>query len=342
MDTPRRSGDDPGSILRDNAITIDLRERPTRADLGFQDGRNDRSYSREAGQPPITTTVVLPTGTVRLPAFVISADGADATPAGRANERAPERIVVQRRFAAAAEVAAGLGADATALGLDRPEVDVLVARVSASLDSPAPQQGVLNGLVHDWLAAWVEVIGHADGTVGVNYTFTVNEFHNEAVDKVVRDGMFPVDLTRRPTRGDLAFRDTYSLARVQPAWTETLTVRLTLAGGTLERRVERVDSSTTATGSRDPGGTGEPVQMIVTLPPSSVADADRTLRADAAALGLNPSDVDGVLAGPAGRHVRATLEGDRTRGYDVTVSVEATLGQQGSFAAAVAYRFTFH
>jgi hypothetical protein len=183
--------------------------------------------------------------------------------------------------------------------------------------------GVVDGLVQGWLAAYVEVIGYEDGAVGVNYNFTIDQFHNDAVDKVVHDGVFALDLTHRPSRAELAFRDGFDTARVQPAWNTSLSVRLTLPGGVIQRPVRSVDSTAT--------------QTVVSLTSSSIADARAALSADGPALGVDPgSAFDGT------GHVKKTLPGLKTPFYDVSVTVDATLGQPGAFAASLSYTFTYH
>jgi hypothetical protein len=342
VSTPLRSGNNaPGSILRENAITLDLRQPPTRADLGVTGGSNDRAYQQEAGRPPIATTVELPTGTLRAPAFAVSASGDDSTPAGRQNPRPPQRITVERVFGTAAEAADSLTADAALLGLDRADLEALLFRVARGTPPAMPQHGSLDGLVRDLLAVSVDVIGHEDPTVQVNYTFTINEFHNPALDKVVHDGVFGIDLTRRPSRADLAFRDTYSLAPVKAPPGGTLTARLTLPGGVLRRAVTSVTSSSTAPGVEDPAGTGMPRRTDLALVPAAVADAERVLRADAGPLGLDAAAVDAIFAGKPGTHVRETLAGRGSPVYDVAAVVEVTLGQPGAFAAAITYRFSY-
>jgi hypothetical protein len=328
MGTPLRSGTtQSGSIVHDNKATIDLRSRPTRADLGFQPGRNDRSYQRGAGVDAIVTMVHLPTGSLEIPAFVITADAGDFSPGNESIPRPPQFIVVQRLFDNPDQALQSLIADAPILGFARHDVDALLSRVARTVGTLAPQQGVLNGFVQDWLAAYAEVIGYEDGTVGVNYTFTINQFHNEAIDKVVHDGVFGIDLTHRPSREELAFRDTYDSARVQPAWNATLSVRLTLPDGVIQRQVRSVDSTATYT--------------VVSLVPSSIQEARQVLADDAAVLGVPLTGIDAVFAGQPG-HVKTTLPGRSTPFYDVTVTIDATLGQPGAFAAAVSYTFTYH
>jgi hypothetical protein len=336
--TGLRSGNnEPGSIVRDNTAIIDLRRPPTRAELGFRPGRNDRSYQRAGGKPAIVTRIELPTGTLSTPAFVITASGDDNTPAGTANPRPPERIVVERLFPDVAAATSSLADDAVTLGLSRTAITSLMSRIAAG----AGQGGVLPGLVQDWLAVSVAVIGQDDRTVQVNYSFTVNEFHNAAIDDVVRAGVFDIDLTTRPSRADLAFRDTFSLASVEPAPGQRLVARITLPRGVLQREVHSVRSSTTAPGVLDPLGTGEPRQTTVTLPSSSVASAERTLREDAAPLGLSLTDIEAAFGGERGTHVRMTLPGGSTPVCEITAIIDATPGQPGDFAASVGYRFTY-
>jgi hypothetical protein len=341
--SPNRSGSDaPGSILRDNTITLDLRHPPTRADLGFADGRNNRAYQRAAGDPEIATTVLLPTGTLRTPAFLVSADGNDYTPAGTHNPRQPELISVQRVFGSAAQAADSLTADAALLGLDRADLELLITRVEAGRPPKAlPQQGTLTGFVRDWLSAQVDVIGHDDPSVQVNYTFAINVFHSPAIDKVVHDGVFGLDLTRQPSRADLALRDTYSLAILKQPPGGMLTARLTLPGGVLSRAVQEVESSSTDAGFEDPTGTGRPRQTQLFLEPSGAGDAERTLHADAALLGLDPRAIDAVFGGPPDQHVVRTLTGGSTNVYRITVRVDVTPGQPGRFAAALRYDITY-
>jgi hypothetical protein len=302
------------ALVHDNKATIDLTRKPTRADFAFEEGRNDRSYQRQ-GADALATTIVLPSGTLHIPAFVITADGGDFT--GSA-PLPPQHIVVQRKFDRSAQALQSLLGDAPTLGLSTKEIEDQISRLSGTIGS-----GVVDGFVHGWLAAYVEIIGYDDGAVGVNYTFTIDQFHNDAVDAVVHDGVFPIDLTHRPSRAELAFRDGFPTARVQPAWNTTLSVRLTLPGGVISRPVRSVDSTAT--------------QTVVSLTSSSVADAQSALAADGPLLGVDPGSVwDGT------GHVKKTLPGLKSQFYDVSVTVDATLGQPGNFAASLSYTFTYH
>jgi hypothetical protein len=335
------TGDQTGTIVRDNAITLDLRHRPTRADLGVPAGHNDRSYQREPGQGYLETTVLLPTGTLRAPAFVVTASGDDYTPAGIAQEREPGRIQVQRVFGSAAEAADSLTADAALLGLERRELELLLTRVDQGRPPALPQHGSLTGFVRDWLSVSVDVIGHEDPSVQVNYVFGIGEFHHPAADRVVRGGVFALDLTRMPGRADLGFRDGFSKADLQPEPGTALTARVTVPGGVLSRIVTMVLSGSTAVGVDDPAGTGRPRYTQLLLEPAGAADAERILRADAPLLGLDPRAVDVIFAGRQGTHVTRELVGTGTAVYTMTAKVEVTLGQPGRYAAGIRYTFTY-
>jgi hypothetical protein len=87
--------------------------------------------------------------------------------------------------------------------------------------------------------------------------------------------------------------------------------------------------------------TSTAAQTVVSLVPSSIQDAQHVLAADAPVLGVQPSTIDAVFTGQPG-HVKTTLPGLKTAFYDATVTIDATLGQPGAFAAAVSYTFTYH
>jgi hypothetical protein len=337
----RSGNNEPGSILHDNKILIDLRHKPTRQDFGFQAGKNSRSYQRGAGKPQIATTVLLPTGPLNTPAFGVNAasdgtGGADDTVAHN-----PKDFDIERTFPDAAAAARTLTDNAGVLGLHQADIDQLMPRLGQNRRTRTVQQGVLDGLVRDWLAVEVELNSDEDGTVQVDYHFTIDQYHNQAVDKVLHHGVFAIDLVRPPSRAALAFLDTYNDARVEPAPNTTLTVRIALPGGTVRRRVDSVDSTTTAGGVADNQGTGEPRSTIVSLASGSIADARRTLDADAAVLGLQPSALKAVFSGNTG-HVKTTLPGRKTPVCDISVHIDANLGEPGAFAAAIAYTFTYH
>lgn len=315
---------EPSSIVHDNAIKLDLTRKPTREDLGFQPGRNDRSYQRSTGVDTLTTTVILPTGTLQVPAFGVSADSGDLT---TKNDLPPKHITVQRTFANAAQALQSLTEEAPLLGISQQDTQSLLQRIKASAKTPTPQDGVLNGLIHDWLSIEINVIGDDDGSVGVNYDFGIDQFHNPVVDKLVHNGVFNLDLTRRPSRDQLGFLDGYDIGRVQPAWNEKMSIRLTLPDGVIQRPINSVTSTSN--------------QTQVSLTTGSIQDIHQSLIADATILGIQPSAVDAVFAGKPG-HVKTTLSGRHTSVCDITVIIDATLGESGEFAAGATYEFTYH
>jgi hypothetical protein len=338
---PVTGSDDPGSIVHDGAVTLDLRHVPTRDELGVPAGHNDRAYQRAAGAPPLSVQVLLPHGTLRTSAFLVTASGDDYTPAGTAHERPPERIQVQRVFGSAAEAADSLTADAALLGLDRAGLELLLTRVDQGRPPALPQHGTVTGFVRDWLSVTVDVIGHEDPSVQVNYVFAIHRYHSPAIDKVVHGGVFGLDLTRRPTREDLAMRDGYSRAELLPEPDSTLVARVRLPGGELSRPVSSATSASTGVGTDDPTGSGPPRYTQLVLEAMGAADAERTLRADAPLLGLDPRAVDVIFAGRAGSFVQRELVGDSTPVYAVTAKVEVTLGQPGRYAASIRYTFSY-
>ena len=75
----------------------------------------------------------------------------------------------------------------------------------------------LHGLVDGWLAFDVTVNDIDDGKVQAVYEFTIDQFHNPALDKVVHDGVFTADLRTRPSRAALGFLPHYWMADISPS-----------------------------------------------------------------------------------------------------------------------------
>jgi hypothetical protein len=316
------------SIMHDGKATIDLRRKLTREEFGLLPGENSTAYQvgfkEAAGVGSIVTTVILPTGTLRIPAFAIAVNVGDLVTHA---PLPPRDIVVQREFDTPEEALRSVAADAPVLGLSRPDLDLLLSRVGGTSGTRIPQSGVANGFVKDWLATYVDVVGSEDGTVGVNYHFTIDQFHNPVLDKIVHDGVFGVDLTHRPSRAELGFQEYDDFAYVEPAWNETMSVRLTLPGGVVQRPIRLVVS------------TAEDTE--ISLLSGGIQDVQRTLLADAPVLGVAPSAVAAAFTGTPGLHV-TTLPGRSTAVYDVAVRVEAAVGQPGAYAAGLTYTFTYH
>jgi hypothetical protein len=327
-----------GSIVHGNKLTIDLRHRPTRAEVGLEAGRNFRAYERSGDQ--LQATVKLPTGTVTIPAFIVQAATNAAGGAGdtvRTHE--PKFFDIERLFPDAATARQSLESDATALGLA--EADVQRAFPDLGTGTAVPQSRVLHGLVHDWLSVEVTLTDMEAGQVQADYAFSIDVFHNPAVDKVVHNGVFAIDLTHRPTRAELGFLPTYWEANVQPAWQQSLRAQLTLPTGRVELPVTSVHSTSGVGSAADPNGVDAPKATNVALAATSVADAHQRLLSDAAKLGLDRAAVEAVFRGPSGTRAHKTLHGAQTAVYDVLATVDAQLGQPGAFAASLAYTFTY-
>ncbi len=337
MTTSGTHARDSGSAVHDGRMTLDLRKRPTRAEVGLNDAAASRSYERSGAQP-LQVKVELPGGSVSLPCFVVTvATDATGGVSDTVATHQPKFFVLNRRFPNSADARAAMVHDGKLLGLHADEI----GRIFPDLGTGAavPQSRVLHGLVRDWLSLEITVNDIDDGQVQAVYTFSIDEFHNPAVDKVVHDNVFGIDLTRRPSRAALGFLPTYPTATVRAPYGQVLHVDLRLAdGGRVAMPVDSVTSTSSVNGGPDPDGVGEP-RMTTIVRTSSVADAHAELRRDAAALGIADRDVAGVFDG-AGT-VRTTLTGRDTASYAVKVTVSANLAEPGAFAASLRYTFTY-
>jgi hypothetical protein len=323
----------PGTAVHDGRLTLDLRHPPTRAELGYPAGQNFVAYQSgfaTDGGAPIDTTVILPGGTVRIPAYVVSADGGNPLLKDDPGHlRPPVDVVINRTFAGAEAAQASLAADAAALGI-----------------SPAPdavfQAATDYRAVHDWLSVTVTMKPPgAEGTVDVMYAFSFGIYHNPVRDAVVHDGVMAIDLSRLPTRDDLAFQPTYSVSDVDPEPGRTLAVRVTLPGGVIQRQVIGVHSASDSRTVADPAGTGQPLQTRFTLVGTTVEKLKAELLADAGALGVAASDIEAGFAGEPGQDFGATLNGRSTGVYDVSVSFGGKLGAASGDLNSATYTFTY-
>lgn len=337
----RTGSSSPGSIVHDGALTLDFRQRPTRADVGFGTDRNVRSYE-PTGQSKLQSTLIFPTGQVVVPATDVTI--ATDTSGGALDhnfDHEPKQFTVSRLFASGDDARASLTADAHTLGLSQDEIDLALPQIGTG--AVVPQQRVLHGLVDSWLSVDVELMDDEGGQVSAQYAIGIDVYHNPAIDKVVQDGVFTADLTHKPTRSDLGMLDGYSTATLQPAWQQTLAVRLTLPDGVIDEPVSNITtlSATTATG--DPEGKNAPVSTAVQLTSSDAATLQQRVTKDAAVLGLDAAQVAAIFASPAGgNRVQKTLAGRGTSVYDVAARFDVTAGGTNAFSAAVTYTFTFH
>jgi hypothetical protein len=326
------------SIVHDNSLTIDLRHRPTRAELGLPPGQSFRSYQHTEG--PLRVTVELSRATVTIPAFVVLASTNAADGAGDVvASHEPKFFNIERRFPNGAAARRSLESDASALGLKESELARAVPEIGTG--ATIPQSRVLHGLVHGWLSLEITLTDLDAGAVQADYEFSIDVFHNPAVDRVVHNGVFTIDLRHRPTRRQLGFLPTYWDADVRPAWQRSLRVVLKLPTGRIDMAVSNVLSTSGIGNAPDPSGIEPPKMTIVSLDATSLTGARQRLLTDAATLGLDRNAIAAVFHGASGREVRKTLPGTQTAVYTMTATVEVKFGEPGAFAASLSYRFTY-
>lgn len=321
----------PGTAVHDGRITIDLRRPPSRADLGYPAGQNFVAYQQgfATSGGPIDVTLVLPAGTVRIPAYVVSADGGNPLVDDDPDHlRPPVDLVVNRTFGTLADAQAALAADAAVLGI-----------------AAAPPGGYQGGsdysVVRDWLSVTVTMQAPAaDGHVDVQYAFTFGVYHNPVRDRIEHDGVVALDLTRLPSRADVGLLPTYSTADLNPEPGKTLAVRVALAGGVIQRQVATVTSTSDSKDAPDPRGVGMPRRTSFTTTATTMARLKADLLADAAVLGLSPAQIQAGFDGAAGQNYGATLRGRSTEVYDVDVSFGGKVGP-GELNSAT-YNFVYH
>ncbi|MFL6113799.1 MAG: hypothetical protein ACJ786_20935 [Catenulispora sp.] len=330
---PRASGSHaPGTAVHDGKLTVDLRRPPSRADLGYPAGQNFVAYQSgfaTADGTPIDTTLLLPAGTLRIPAYVVSADGGNPlTDDDPDHLRPPVDLVLSRTFGKLADAQAAIAADAAVLG-------ITVA------PSSTYQTGTDYSAVHDWLSVTVTMQPPAaDGHVDVQYAFHFGIYHNPVRDRIEHDGVLSIDLTRPPSREDLGLLPTYSTMDLNPEPGKTLTVRVTLPGGVVERQVAEVTSTSDSKDAPDPRGVGRPRRTSFTTTATTMDQLKADLLADAAALGLSPEQIRNGFGGGPGQNYGATLRGRSTPVYDVDVSFGGKVGP-GQLNSAT-YNFSYH
>jgi hypothetical protein len=339
--THLRSGSSPGgatatSIVHDNAVTLDFRNRPTRADVGLPADRNSRSYGTTG--TPLQVTLILPAGPVVVPAFdVTAATDSSGGALDKNYSHTPKDFLVSSRFANGADVRASLDKNAAVLGLSQADLDLALPSVGTG--AVVPQQRVLHGLVKDWLSVDVELMDGENGQVVVEYSIGIDVYHNAAVDQVVRGGIFTADLTRRPTRAALGLLDGYSSAFIQPAWQQSLSLHVTLPDGVL---TGAVSSISTSSGAEDTDGRNQPISTSIQLAPSTAAALQQRLGVDGPLLGLDPTQLAAIFSAPTGGdRVQQTLTGTSTSVYAVSAKFDVTPGGANAFSAVVTYNFTY-
>ena len=322
----------PGTAVHGGKLTVDLRRAPSRADLGYPAGQNFVAYQSgfaTSDGAPIDTTLILPTGTVRIPAYIVSADGGNPLVNDDPDHlRPPVDLVVNRTFGKLADAQAALAADAATLGIK-------VAPAGSY------QAGTDYSAVRDWLSVTVTMQAPAaDGHVDVQYAFNFGVYHNPVRDRIEHDGVISLDLTRLPSREDVALPPTYSAIDLDPEPGKTLGVRVVVPGGVVERQVVSVTSTSESKDVPDPRGVGVPRRTSFTTTSTTMDQLKANLLADAAALGLSPAQIQAGFAGAEGQNYGATLRGRSTAVYDVDVSFGGKVGP-GELNSAT-YNFVYH
>jgi hypothetical protein len=329
---------DPGSIVHGNALTIDLTRRPTRADLGIPATSSFRAYGRSG--PMLATTLKLPTGTLTVPATSVMAatdEQGGASDPNHAHE--PKFFTISQTFTSVAQAREELTKHAGVLGLSPSEIDEDLPDLGTG--ATVPQTRVLHGLVHGWLSASVDLTdGDEPGVVKADYQLAIDVYHNPALDRVVHDGVFTADLTRKPTRADLGLLPGYGVGQAQPAWRQRLSIRWTLPTGVLHEPVTSVLTYSGSADTLDSFGTAEPAVTTVLLATGDFAEARVQLERDTPLLGLDPKAVAALFEGPPdGPRVRKTLKGGDTGAY--AVDVTADLGRSATAPGTGSIRYTF-
>jgi|GEM_PF-4254056 len=322
----------PGTAVHDGKLTIDLRHAPSRAELGYPANQNFVAYQSgfaTADGQPIDTTLILSTGTVRIPAYIVSADGGNPLINDDPDHRRPPvDLVVNRTFGKLADARDAIAADAAVLGIP-------VA------PSSSYQVGTDYSVVRDWLSLSVTMQPPAaDGHVDVQYAFNFGIYHNPVRDRIEHDGVVSIDLTRAPSREDLAMLPTYTSTDLNPEPGKTLAVRLKLPGGVIERQVTEVTSTSESKTVSDPRGVGQPQRTSFTTTATTMDQLKADLLADAPALGLAPEQIENGFNGAPNQNYGATLQGKSTPVYDVDVSFGGKVGP-GNLNSAT-YNFTYH
>lgn len=319
----------PASIVHNDAITMDFRHTPSRAEFGLPADANWRSYDA-AYHHVYELTLVLSNGVVRLPAHSVEGDTDAAGGTSDSNYSHPPRFVtIDAMYPSDAAADAALAQQSAALGIDQ---------------HPQPSTILLEGSPSHRLSVNVQRLSNLTASLQPGeryYRFQFDQYRNPAVDAVLHDGRMTLDVRRRPSRADLGFLDGYADATIQSVPPSTTPVQLTLRTptGTTDLAVESVTS--TSGGDTDPQHTREQAAPTRTFTNwvSSVADIRAQLRQVAPTIGLAPSAVLSLFTGTAGEP--RTLR-TRTPAYDLQITVTADQSRTDKFAASVSYTFTYH
>jgi hypothetical protein len=322
-----------GTAVHDGKLTVDLRRPPSRSDLGYPAGQNYVAYQNgfdTASGKPIDTTLILPAGTLHIPASIVSADGGNPLDATNDPDhlRPPQNLIVSRNFASLSDARASLASDAALLGIGAPPS----GGYEYARDYTA---------VHDWLSVVVTMAApETDGHLHVDYGFSFGIYHNPVRDRIEHDGVVSIDLTRLPSREDLGFLPTYNTGDLDAEPGQKMKVRLTLPGGTIEREASMVQSFSGTTEDPDYRGVAQPHRSVFSLSMTTTDKLKANLLADAPILGLEPAQILAAFKGTSGQNYGATLEGKSTAAYSVEVRFGGSYNL-GTLSEAT-YEFTYH
>ncbi|UIJ33403.1 hypothetical protein [Allobranchiibius sp. GilTou73] len=319
----------PPSIVHDGRVSLDFRQTPTRAAFGLPADQSWRGYEARY-KHTYDLSITLPGGVLRLPAHSIDGDTDDAGGAVDTDHgHRPKYFTVDVLYPSEDAADTALAQQSALLGIShRPSASDALVDGSPSRDLFVEVQRQSN------LSATLSAPGER------YYYFSFDRYDNAAVAAVLHDGRMDLDARTRPSRAQLGFLDDYARADIQTSPPSKAPVALTLRTphGTVTLAVD----SLTSTSGRD----ADPQLVRQRAAPSrtsttwvgTVAEARAQLVRAAPALGLAPSAISALFAGPAdtAHTVRTT-----TSAYDLEVSVQADPSEPGPYAASIGYRFTW-
>ncbi|WP_121194178.1 hypothetical protein [Motilibacter peucedani] len=160
---------DKDPLVKDDKVTLDLTQRPTRASLHLRDGEQGSSAAAADSSKGIDVTVLLPGGgSTRITAYrlaILAAGGPKAE---------PSELVVNAKFHSREELGKALWAQQSVLRLDQDALTRTAGPEPGSTDGAGPGSGlgVVQGLQQDFLTLDVDVRDGAEsGTILANYDF---------------------------------------------------------------------------------------------------------------------------------------------------------------------------
>lgn len=331
--SPAASASGYPSIVHDHKATLDFTERPTRKSLGMPAGETFMAYQRVG--PMFEVTVKLPTGTFTTPAFEF--EGATNTGGGAGDEvktHEPKYFNVAAKYPTGRDAVAAVLARAEPLGIHPEDVKRLEDVVGQN--GTVPQSRVVRGVLDDWLSVEVVLTDQPGTEVQVQYEFNIDVYHNEAVDKILRDGVLHLPLTHRPTREELGFLPTYNSADVQPEPEKTMSVVLDTPEGPVQ-----VPANSVTSGSGDPKSADDDPRGV--RPPGTTmiyqtgtnAEIRRTLDRIAPVFGIDPDEIGKAMT------TQGAVWHASTPVYDVKIVAGGDPERTDDLSASLQYYFTW-